>query len=551
MIRIKFGIGRVHLGLFAVMFLMATVPTEVWAQGPLLAFGNMVENPVTEAARGQTVMEAGLELLASPNSASRHLAMAHAYYERGAINDAVRVNNHLRRVVALDPKAGPSLGAQLQAWKAGIWRSPLPVEMTALDSDVETTLRAAETRRDNEEDHESRIESGLANRLAKSRFPQPSLNYQENLKDLHQVFGYEPGGGGPGGQDLSERFAVLASSRDSGGWREQLRQDFGRVAQMNIAMRGLTSDSAGAGDVSGDDPDALPDPMSTKNAAFVAYREGNIELAYNRLQQAAAAVMSLKRRASEALPTPERSMDSSETPDRAEPAGPTPDRAPPPEPTPDRAPPQVLLPPPVNQEIGEATLEAAEAISDPEVPPEVVDDKLDEVVAIGNHGEPLLLDLNRNGRADLYGSLLPDGILDRETAVEIDLDANGRTERVEWFLPGADALLAYDANENGRIDSGLELFGTTAWSRDGFERLSLFDRDGDGVVRGAELSGLLVWRDDGDGRSQAHELTPVSKHGIERIVLPQGGASRLESTASGPDGTLTVWEWYPDIESKE
>jgi hypothetical protein len=88
--------------------------------------------------------------------------------------------------------------------------------------------------------------------------------------------------------------------------------------------------------------------------------------------------------------------------------------------------------------------------------------------------------------------------------------------------------LALDRNGNGSIDDGSELFGSMTLLGDGqraaqgFEALLALDFDGDGLIteRDPAFADLVLWSDrDGDRRSGAGELVPVSQAGIVSIDL--------------------------------
>lgn len=75
---------------------------------------------------------------------------------------------------------------------------------------------------------------------------------------------------------------------------------------------------------------------------------------------------------------------------------------------------------------------------------------------------------------------------------EFDLDADGTKEQIAT-LAGGSAYLALDANGNGRIDDGSELFGPTTGS--GFGELAALDQDQNGWVDegDAAFSELKLW----------------------------------------------------------
>ena len=92
--------------------------------------------------------------------------------------------------------------------------------------------------------------------------------------------------------------------------------------------------------------------------------------------------------------------------------------------------------------------------------------------------DPLTLDLDGNGIRTIS---IDDGVF-------IDHDANGFHEHTGWVAHG-DGMLMLDWNNNGRLDSGMELFGEyTLLSTgipvggDGFQVLSLYDANHDGKI---------------------------------------------------------------------
>ncbi|MDX1918775.1 MAG: hypothetical protein SFT81_06520 [Candidatus Caenarcaniphilales bacterium] len=95
-------------------------------------------------------------------------------------------------------------------------------------------------------------------------------------------------------------------------------------------------------------------------------------------------------------------------------------------------------------------------------------------------------------------------------------------------------FIAYDFNKNGKIDSGVELFGNHTNGKiydDGYEAIAAeFDKDKNGILTPEEMHGLLFWSDlNGDGISQENELSSLTEdHSVIVIVLK--GLDRDEST---------------------
>lgn len=94
--------------------------------------------------------------------------------------------------------------------------------------------------------------------------------------------------------------------------------------------------------------------------------------------------------------------------------------------------------------------------------------------------DPLIL--NINNRAELFGSNM----------TSFDLDGDGKKEDIPTLKKGV-WYLAYDKNENGRIDDGTELFG--AKTGNGFAELSAFDSNQNGLIeqQDSQFSHLQLW----------------------------------------------------------
>ena len=94
---------------------------------------------------------------------------------------------------------------------------------------------------------------------------------------------------------------------------------------------------------------------------------------------------------------------------------------------------------------------------------------------------------------------------------DFDLDADGSTESLPVLARGS-GYLALDANRNGRIDDGRELFG--AQSGNGFAHLQQLDGDGNGWLDDADpaFAALGVWFPDG-------ALKPLKETGVGALKL--------------------------------
>ncbi|MFO0757041.1 MAG: calcium-binding protein [Byssovorax sp.] len=98
--------------------------------------------------------------------------------------------------------------------------------------------------------------------------------------------------------------------------------------------------------------------------------------------------------------------------------------------------------------------------------------------------------------------------------------------------------LALDRNGNGMIDDAGELFGSATELRsggrgpNGFIPLAELDSNGDGHITSADdaWASLLLWSDrDGDHKSSAGELVPLSRTGILSLDLAYGLKPRCDA----------------------
>lgn len=115
-----------------------------------------------------------------------------------------------------------------------------------------------------------------------------------------------------------------------------------------------------------------------------------------------------------------------------------------------------------------------------------------------------------------------------------DIDSDGKMDKISYLNSGS-GYLALDKNNDGVINNGSELFGTT--SGDGFADLSAYDEDNNGWIDEADkiFDKLLIWTKDSSGKDQ---LCAIGKAGVGAIYL---GSSETEfSLKSGTNTTNAV-----------
>lgn len=151
--------------------------------------------------------------------------------------------------------------------------------------------------------------------------------------------------------------------------------------------------------------------------------------------------------------------------------------------------------------------------------------------------DPLILDLDGDGFE----------LTTYTRGARFDILGNGEKQQTA-FVHGGDAFLALDRNGDGVINSGRELFGDQNGAEHGFAELRKLDSNGDGVInnRDRDFGKLLLFKDNGNGITEAGELITLEAAGIEElslnfldINLRISGGNRLEQIASfrRTDGT--------------
>jgi len=148
------------------------------------------------------------------------------------------------------------------------------------------------------------------------------------------------------------------------------------------------------------------------------------------------------------------------------------------------------------------------------------------------------------------GAALAD-LLAPSLLVRFNLDGTGRAQSCPWLRPDA-ALLVWDPEHTGRIDSGRRLFGTVTWWmfwENGYRALAALDDDHDGWLSGTELNGLAVWFDrNQNGISEPGEVVSLEQAGVLALATDANGDSGgSPMNAHGvrlKDGRVTPgWDW--------
>ncbi len=102
-----------------------------------------------------------------------------------------------------------------------------------------------------------------------------------------------------------------------------------------------------------------------------------------------------------------------------------------------------------------------------------------------------------------------------------DLNSDGRDEQINFVGPGS-GFLAFDRNQDGKVNDGSELFGPT--TNDGFAELAALDDDKNGWIdeNDAAFNKLQVWTRDAGGKDQLQSLSAagVGAIALSRVATP-------------------------------
>lgn len=169
---------------------------------------------------------------------------------------------------------------------------------------------------------------------------------------------------------------------------------------------------------------------------------------------------------------------------------------------------------------------------------------------------PVAFDLNGDGRIGTTGETTAKDRLEGTQmgrTVNFDIDGDGKKDQIEWLNGSGDGMLVDNSDGNAAHDmNGKRLFGDEGGKyENGYQKLAMRDRDGDGVLRGEELEGLQMWVDNGDAEVQDGELRDLAGLGITEVnvrkddVKNERGETLMRSNATTANGqnimTEDVW----------
>ena len=157
---------------------------------------------------------------------------------------------------------------------------------------------------------------------------------------------------------------------------------------------------------------------------------------------------------------------------------------------------------------------------------------------------PIVLDMDGDkALAASGGEWLPHPLSWAGAIRPFDLDGDGFKELCEWVGP-KDGLLTTWSPDTDVLMTGAHLFGDGDGWPDGFAKLARLDADGNGQLKGDELSGLHVWQDaNGDAVPDAGEVTSIKDLGITGISVTH---EHYRGTFVLDGKERLTWDWYPN-----
>ncbi|WP_018859614.1 DUF5801 repeats-in-toxin domain-containing protein [Rhizobium sp. 42MFCr.1] len=150
--------------------------------------------------------------------------------------------------------------------------------------------------------------------------------------------------------------------------------------------------------------------------------------------------------------------------------------------------------------------------------------------------DPIVLDLDHNGVT----------LTSQENGVQFDINADGHKDQMAWTA-GHDGILALDADGNGKIDNGSEIFSPSfagGHYTDGLAALSTLDTNHDGKVDATDeaFSKLTVWQDlNHNGITDSGELSSLADQSISSISLDAStSGTEINGQSILADGRYTL-----------
>ena len=166
-------------------------------------------------------------------------------------------------------------------------------------------------------------------------------------------------------------------------------------------------------------------------------------------------------------------------------------------------------------------------------------------VDVWGYVSPIVLDLDGDGAIQASkGQYLahPTTFAYDAPVAMFDFNGNGFPVLTEWVGENDGLLCRPEADGSVK---GINLFGTTSGSENGYDSMALLDANKNGVLEGAELEGLYVWQDrNSNGIADKGELSTVESLGITSISVKH---DNMTGTFVRNGQTFKSFDWWPSV----
>lgn len=154
---------------------------------------------------------------------------------------------------------------------------------------------------------------------------------------------------------------------------------------------------------------------------------------------------------------------------------------------------------------------------------------------------PIVFDMDGDDELEASnGKWLPHQYKNDSRLVEFDIDGDHFVDLTEWVGPNDGILLASKPGKNAHVKN---MFGNYGGFVDGYEKLSLLDKNDDKVLTKEELKGMCVWQDKNlNAKIDSGEVKSLKELNITAINITH---DEFVSSFIRGEEEFKMWDWHP------